>query len=41
MSQDLKELEDKLNRWFEKGYHISGGIAIDGKWYVAVVVKPF
>lgn len=41
MSQDLKDLEDKLNKAFENGFHISGGITVDGNWYVAVVVKPF
>lgn len=41
MSQDLTDLEGKLNKAFEKGFHISGGITVDGKWYLAVVVKPF
>lgn len=39
--RDIKSLEDRLNAYFEKGYHISGGITVDGTWYVAVVVKPF
>lgn len=39
--RDIRSLEERLNAYFEKGYHISGGITVDGNWYVAVVVKPF
>ncbi len=38
---DIKSLQHRLNAYFEKGYHISGGITVDGAWYIAVVVKPF
>lgn len=41
MSRDIKDLEDKLNDLFKKGYQISGGISVDRSWYIAVVTKPF
>lgn len=39
--RDLKELEKRLNEMFSKGYQLSGGITVDGTWYIAVVTKPF
>lgn len=37
----LQKLEDNLNFFFEKGYHIQGGISFQDGLYIAVVVKPF
>lgn len=38
---DVLTLQQILNFYFDKGYHISGGITIDDNYYLAVVVKPF
>lgn len=34
-------LQKAINAKIEEGYALSGGITVDGAFYIAVVVKPF